>query len=275
MQIHAAAQALSLFASRRLIEVRIPGGKPGSGAKVLQELVALAGNDPAAGDHRRAGLGNADGRAGCTPSKQRGVWVVADGAPVRVPGVAARARARAGLELDDERDRRCWRSTPRATCSRRTRSSRSCCCWRPSGRTCRRSAGQRRRDSSRFDVTQLAEAVLPGDAAARAAHPGGPAAEGDEPTLVLWSCGRSCAWCGCSWCRRTGGRRLVAQPRQLPALPRASAAGPRVVRAAHRTWRALIASSRVALTATPGMNWRCWSRSCRAAAPAAHCSLIA
>ena len=44
-EIYAAAQSLSLFASRRMLEVRLPGGKPGTGAKVLQELAALAGPD--------------------------------------------------------------------------------------------------------------------------------------------------------------------------------------------------------------------------------------
>jgi len=44
--IFAAAQALSLFATRRLLEIRIPGSKPGTdGSRALQELVGLAGPD--------------------------------------------------------------------------------------------------------------------------------------------------------------------------------------------------------------------------------------
>ncbi len=45
-QIEQAAQSLSLFAPRRLIEVRLPTGKAGvAGSAVLQRLIAVAGND--------------------------------------------------------------------------------------------------------------------------------------------------------------------------------------------------------------------------------------
>ena len=101
-EIHAAAQALSLFATRRLIEVRIPGGKPGTGAKVLQELVALAGSDflllviTGALDWETQ-------KAGWVQSiSNAGVWVVAeDVSAARFPAwLRARAK-RSGIELDD------------------------------------------------------------------------------------------------------------------------------------------------------------------------------
>ena len=42
-EIFASAQALSLFASRRVLEIRIPGSKPGvQGSAMLQELTSLA-----------------------------------------------------------------------------------------------------------------------------------------------------------------------------------------------------------------------------------------
>ena len=45
-EIFASAQALSLFAARRVLEIRIPGSKPGTqGAAMLQELAGLAGPD--------------------------------------------------------------------------------------------------------------------------------------------------------------------------------------------------------------------------------------
>jgi DNA polymerase-3 subunit delta len=46
----AAGQSLSLFAERQIVEVRIPGGKPGKdGSAALQQLAALAAQDPEAG----------------------------------------------------------------------------------------------------------------------------------------------------------------------------------------------------------------------------------
>jgi DNA polymerase III subunit delta len=41
----AATQTLSLFASRRILEIRMPGGKPGHGAATLLRLIAAAGDD--------------------------------------------------------------------------------------------------------------------------------------------------------------------------------------------------------------------------------------
>src|ERR1700722_10439990 len=44
--VQQAAQSMSLFASRRLIEIRLPTGKPGvTGAAALQRLIASAGDD--------------------------------------------------------------------------------------------------------------------------------------------------------------------------------------------------------------------------------------
>src|SRR5580698_2881820 len=39
------AQSLSLFASRRLIEIRMPSGKPGTGASALLRLIESTGPD--------------------------------------------------------------------------------------------------------------------------------------------------------------------------------------------------------------------------------------
>jgi len=45
-QLLASAGSMSLFAEKKLIEVRLPGGKPGDkGSKALQEIAAMAGDD--------------------------------------------------------------------------------------------------------------------------------------------------------------------------------------------------------------------------------------
>src|SRR5690606_20859732 len=103
-EIFASCQSMSLFAARRLIEIRIPGSTPGTeGAKALQELVRLAGPDLAL----LVTTGELDWTSRKTSWVQAldaaGTWVDAE-----VPALARfpqwlRARARAeGLELDDE-----------------------------------------------------------------------------------------------------------------------------------------------------------------------------
>lgn len=43
--IAASTQALSLFATRRIVEIRMPGGKPGHGAATLAQIAQTAGDD--------------------------------------------------------------------------------------------------------------------------------------------------------------------------------------------------------------------------------------
>ena len=179
-EIFAAAQALSLFASRRLLEIRIPGGKPGTEARRrCRNWSRLAGRDLL--------LLVITGELDWTT--QKAAWVQAlDGAGVWVDGRrpcrwrgfrpgCARAPQRAGMQLDDAargRARAADRGQPaggRAGTAEAVR-------WRAS-----RSAGAAEvlasvTQSSRFDVTQLGEAVLRGDPAARAARAGRPAGRG-------------------------------------------------------------------------------------------------
>jgi DNA polymerase-3 subunit delta len=44
-EILASTQAMSLFSSRKIVEVRMPGGKPGHGVKTLLEVIRAAGQD--------------------------------------------------------------------------------------------------------------------------------------------------------------------------------------------------------------------------------------
>ena len=126
-EIAQSAQALSLFSSQRIVEIRMPGGKPGQGAASAD----------AARRGERAGTAGARGRGKARSRRARQrlgqrhriarVHVAAD--PVtpeqfprwlgqRASGWASRwTRARWP----------CWRSSPKATCSPPTRRSASCC----------------------------------------------------------------------------------------------------------------------------------------------------
>lgn len=185
-QIHAAAQALSLFSSRRLIEVRIPGGKPGSGAKVLQELVALAGNDflllvitgALDWETQKAGWVQAISNVG--------TWVVAeDVSPARFPAwLRARAK-RAGIELDDSAIAALTAHTEGnlLAADQELKKLELADIRKATAAEVLASVTQ----SSRFDVTQLGEAVLQGDRPRALRVLAGLKAEGEEPTLILWS----------------------------------------------------------------------------------------
>ena len=187
-EIHAAAQALSLFASRRLIEVRIPGGKPGTGAKVLQDLVALAGSDfvllvitgALDWETQKAGWVQAINNAG--------VWVVAeDVAAARFPAwLRARAK-RAGIELDDSAIAALSAHTEGNLLAAEQELKKLALAGVSSASAAEILASVTQ--SSRFDVTQLGEAVLQGDRPRALRVLAGLKAEGEEPTLILWSVG--------------------------------------------------------------------------------------
>jgi DNA polymerase-3 subunit delta len=183
-EIEQSAQSLSLFAPRRLIEVRLPTGKAGvAGGAVLQRLIAAAGADLL--------LLIVTGRldrdtqnAAWVRTLQDRVW------PVEVARLPQwlRARARAAnitlsedavamladrcegnlLAAQQEIDKLALLATSGATVGVAEVAASSA-------------------DSARFDVFQLAEAVRGADCARALRILGGLQAEGGEPPLVLWA----------------------------------------------------------------------------------------
>jgi len=186
-EIFASAQALSLFASRRVLEVRIPGSKPGTqGAAALQELAGLAGPDLL--------LLVITGELDWTSQKAAwvqaldaaGLWV--DAAQVPLGQFPAWLRARAGaldLTLDDEAVQALALQTEGnlLAASQELIKLQLAGHGRVGAQEVLASAAQ----SSRYEVTQLGEAVLKGDLQRSLKVLAGLRAEGVEPTLVLWS----------------------------------------------------------------------------------------
>jgi DNA polymerase III subunit delta len=191
-EIRQAAQSLSLFSSRRMVEIRMPGGKPGiAGAAVLLQLFQAAGEDLLV-------LIIADKLERETQSsewmqalQQRGAWL-----PIwpversRLPQWLRSRFAAAGLT-----------AAPDALALLAERSEGNLLAARqeidklamllPRGATvsvAEVAAGSA--DSARFDVFQLGEAVRAGDAARALRILGGLRAEGTEAMLVLWSLAR-------------------------------------------------------------------------------------
>jgi DNA polymerase-3 subunit delta len=185
--IFAAMQAMSLFAARKLVEIRIPGGKPGTdGSKALVELAALAGPDVM--------LLVTTGALDWTTQKSSwvqaldgaGVWV--DAAPVGVARFPDWLRARAaveGVQLDDAAIALLAQQTEGnllAAVQELQKLSLAGVTQAGAAQVLASST-----QSSRFDVTQLGEAVLRGDVARALRVLAGLKAEDAEPTLVLWS----------------------------------------------------------------------------------------
>jgi DNA polymerase III subunit delta len=182
-----ASQSLSLFAERRLFELRIPSGKPDKGAQQLADLAALPPPDVVC----LIVTGKLDKKASEAPwvraVEKHGVWV-----PIRAVPAAAlpgwlRERAKQ-LEVEME---------PAAAqlivdrvegnllaAQQELEKLRLLANGQPiSSELVLRSVG----DSSRYDVFQLAEAAAAGDAARALRVLLGLKSEGVEPTLILWA----------------------------------------------------------------------------------------
>jgi DNA polymerase-3 subunit delta len=185
--IFASAQALSLFATRRLLEIRIPGSKPGTdGSKALQELARLAGPDLML----MVTTGELDWTAQKSSWVQAldaaGVWVEAQ--PVTATRFPAWLRARAtaeNLSLDDAAvDALCQQTEGNLLAAVQELRKLALAGLVQVGAAEVLASGAQ---SSRFDVTQLGEAVLRGDTARALRVLAGLRAEGVEPTLILWA----------------------------------------------------------------------------------------
>jgi len=186
-EIFASMQAMSLFAARRLLEVRIPGGKPGTdGAKALQELAGLAGEEVI--------LLVVTGGLDWTTQKSSwvqaldaaGVWV--DARPVGAAEFPQWLRARAagaGVQLDDAAVELLAQQTEGNLLAAAQELQKLALGGIVQAGAAEVLAGGAQ--SSRFDVSQLGEAVLRGELPRALRVLAGLKSEDVEATLVLWS----------------------------------------------------------------------------------------
>lgn len=186
-EIFASAQSRSLFAAQRLLEIRLPGGKPGAtGSKVLQEVVDMAGPELMVLVICGALDWESQKAAWVQALERRGAWVTAASVGTeQLPAWIRQRGARLGVELD---------AAAVALLAQQTEGN-LLATWQElqklqlGGHT---SVGVDEvmagtTSSSRYDVAQLGEAMLNGDAR-RALHIlAALRAEGVEPPLVLWS----------------------------------------------------------------------------------------
>jgi DNA polymerase-3 subunit delta len=186
-EIFASAQALSLFAARRVLEIRIPSSKPGvQGAAMLQELAKLAGPDLLL----LVIVGELDWTSQKAAWVQAldaaGIWIDAAAVPLAQFPAWLRVRAEAlGLQLEEEAVQALALQTEGnlLAAAQELMKLQLVGCSQVSVSQVLASSSQ----SSRYDVAQLGEAVLRGDLARALRVLAGLKAEGVEPTLVLWS----------------------------------------------------------------------------------------
>ena len=226
-----AMRSLSLFAERRLIELRMPSGKPDKGAALLIEFL----DDPPPDLLLLLITGRLDRKTGDAAWVQsfahRGVWVPIW--PVESEALPGWLRARARLQGCELAPSAAQLVADRVEGNllAANQELQKLILLAPSGEISDELVLQSVADSARYDVFQLAEAAAAGQAA-RALHIlDGLKSEGKEPTLVLWALSRELRglWQAKERSRmrssqRGGGWNLASTPSEralarLPGLP--------------------------------------------------------
>ena len=188
--VRAASNNLSLFGSRKLIELRLPSGKPGTGgAKAIAELLENPSVDNVylmiTGKLEREQNNSAWVKAFETAGAWMPVW------PVEVQKLPQWLRARAAamdIEVADDAVRFIVDRTEGNLLAAYQELEKLKLCG---GKRIDLAAAQASiADSARFDVFQLGEAALGGDVPRALRILAGLRSEGVEATLALWSLNR-------------------------------------------------------------------------------------
>jgi len=185
--LRGATQSLSLFAERRVVEVRLPTGKPDKGAGLLAALAA----DPPPDLLTLVITEKLDKKSSEAPwvqaFSQHGVWVPVwpVGAAALPAWLAARAK-QAGLDIEAGAVQLiAERVEGNLLAARQELEKLGLLANR--GKVTRQLVAGAVAESARYDVFQLAEAASAGDASRALRILLGLKSEGVEPTLILWA----------------------------------------------------------------------------------------
>jgi DNA polymerase-3 subunit delta len=183
----AAIRTQSLFASRRILEIRMAGGKPGHGAATLLRLIAAAGDDLllliATGRLDR----DAQSAEWLQAVQQRGAWVsVWPVEAAQFPDWLRRRARAAGLELSADAVSLLAEATEGNLLAAHQEIEKLLLRYGSGARLGLAELADAFADSARFDVLRLTQAIGAGDAARALRVLAGLRAEGDEPVRVLW-----------------------------------------------------------------------------------------
>ncbi len=183
----ASTQTQSLFASRRILEIRMSGGKPGHGAATLLKLIAAAGDDLLLLIATGALDRDAQGAEWVQAVQQRGAWVNARSVDAaQFPDwIASRARA-AGLALSGDAISLLAAATEGNLLAAHQELEKLVLRYGRGKTLGLAELADAFGDSARYDVMRLTQAIAEGDAARSLRILAGLRAEGDEPVRVLW-----------------------------------------------------------------------------------------
>ena len=183
------AQALSLFATRRVVEVRMPSGKPGtSGAAVLTRLLEVAGEDLLAlivtGQLEREAASASWVQLAQTRGASVPIWPLAR---ARLPEWLRARFAAAGLRPSDAAVELLAERSEGNLLAARQEIDKLALLLPRGARVELTDVIAGSADSARFDVFQLGDALRSGDGARSLRIVASLRAEGVEPVLVLWA----------------------------------------------------------------------------------------
>jgi DNA polymerase-3 subunit delta len=186
-ELRHAAQALSLFADRRLFELRMPSGKPDKGAQVLLDIAAAPPPDVVT----LIVTDKLDRKTSEAPwvraVEKHGAWIpVWPVSAESLPGWLERRAASLGLTLEAAAARLIVDRVEGNLLA--AKQELEILALLADGSVITESLVMRTvGDSARYDVFQLAEAAAAGDAARALRVLTGLRGEGAEPTLILWA----------------------------------------------------------------------------------------
>jgi len=189
-QVRNAAQSLSLFAERRILELRMPGGRPDQGAELLVSMI----QDPPPDTLLLILTERLNGKVADAPwvraVASRGVWVsVPVVKPQDLPGWLIARAARAGMKLaPDAAQLITVRAEGNMLAAAQEIEKLGLMCQGEAGLDeVNAAVGQ----NARYDVYALADAAAKGDAVRALSVLGVLKGEGTEPVLVLWALARA------------------------------------------------------------------------------------
>ena len=183
----AVTQNRSLFASRRILEIRMASAKPGFGAATLLKLVAAAGDELLL----LIATSRLDRDTQSAPwvraVQERGAWLALwPPATAQFPDWLDRRLRGAGLELSADAVALLAEATEGNLLAAQQEIEKMRLCFGAGARLGRRELSEMFGDNARFQVLQLTEATSAGEAARALRILAGLRAEGDEPVRVLW-----------------------------------------------------------------------------------------
>jgi DNA polymerase-3 subunit delta len=188
-EINQEAQALSLFSSHRIVEIRMPGGKPGiAGAAALLRLFQSAGKDLLVliitGQLDR----ESQGAEWVQAAQQRGAYLpIRSVDRARLPQWLQSRFAAAGLKVSSDAIALLAERSEGNLLAARQEIDKLALLLPPGALVGAADVAASSADSARFDAFQLVDAVRNSDAPRALRILGGLRAEGAEALLVLWA----------------------------------------------------------------------------------------